>query len=139
VQEKGLGRLQDTRRDIREHSGRAPPTSECQNSQRPRTWRNRAVACRPDVVSLPTSTRRPRSLGTLAAPIAQESALSLELANGSRILSLPGTEATVRGYSNVGLFVCEFVETEDQVFSYDQILRAVSNDVAPLFPAGVAA
>jgi hypothetical protein len=165
-----------------------------------------------------------RSLGDFAAPIAQESALSLELANGSRILSLPGTEATVRGYSNVALLVvdeaarvpdplyqairpmlavsggrivllstpfgkrgffhhefteggpdwqrvrvtahdvpridpawlaaerdrigdwwfrqeymCEFVETEDQVFGYDQIMRAVTPDVAPLFPAGIAA
>ncbi len=165
-----------------------------------------------------------RSLGTSAAPIAQESALSLELANGSRILSLPGTEATVRGYSNVALLVvdeaarvpdplyqairpmlavsggrivllstpfgkrgffhheytaggsdwqrvtvtaydvpridrawlqaerdrigdwwfrqehlCEFVETDDQVFGYDQIMRAVTPDVAPLFPPAVAA
>lgn len=165
-----------------------------------------------------------RSLGGAAAPIVQESALGLELANGSRILSLPGTEATVRGYSNVALLVvdeaarvadpfyqairpmlavsggriillstpfgkrgffhheytaggpdwqrvtvtahvvpridpawlraerdrigdwwfrqeylCEFVETEDQVFGYDMIMRAISSDVAPLFAPAVAA
>ncbi|MEO7474681.1 MAG: phage terminase large subunit [Gemmatimonadales bacterium] len=165
-----------------------------------------------------------QSLGEGAAPIVQESALSLELANGSRIVSLPGREGTIRGYSNVALLVvdeaarvpdplymairpmlavsggriillsspfgkrgflfrefteggpdwqrvrvtahdvpridpawlaaerdrigdwwfrqeylCEFVETDDQVFGYDQIMRAVSADVAPLFPPAVAA
>jgi hypothetical protein len=39
--------------------------------------------------------------------IAEESNLRLELDNGSRIVSLPGTEATVRGYSNVGLLVVD--------------------------------
>jgi hypothetical protein len=40
-------------------------------------------------------------------PVAQESALRLELANGSRVISLPGTEDTVRGYSGVGLLVVD--------------------------------
>ena len=39
-----------------------------------------------------------RSIPT-AIPIVQESALRLELANGSRIVSLPGKETTVRGFS----------------------------------------
>lgn len=153
-----------------------------------------------------------------AAPVKQESALSLELANGSRIVSLPGKEATIRGYSGVALLVvdeasrvpdalyqavrpmlavsagrlvllstpfgrrgffhhewtdggpawqrvkitaedvprispewlaeerarigdwwfrqeylCEFVETEDSVFTYDTVMGAVSDDVRPLF------
>jgi len=38
---------------------------------------------------------------------AQESALRLELANGSRIVSLPGTESTVRGFSGVSLLVVD--------------------------------
>lgn len=147
----------------------------------------------------------------------QESALRLELQSGSRIISLPGTEQTVRGYSGVALLVvdeaarvpdslyyavrpmlavsagrlvclstpfgkrgffhhewtegqgwertcitadqcprisaaflaeeqaslgdwwyrqeygCEFVETTDQVFSYEQVTSAVSADVLPLF------
>ncbi|MBA3895098.1 MAG: hypothetical protein H0X69_15680 [Gemmatimonadales bacterium] len=159
--------------------------------------------------------------GDLAPPVIEESALRLELANGSRIVALPGKEATIRGYSNVALLVvdeaarvsddlyqavrpmlavsggrlvllstpfgkrgffhheyteggpgwervkitapevpridpqwlaeernrigdwwyrqeylCEFVETDDQVFGYEEIMRAVSNDVQPLFPNG---
>jgi hypothetical protein len=38
---------------------------------------------------------------------AQESTLRLELANGSRIISLPGTEDTVRGYSGAALLVID--------------------------------
>src|SRR5215210_7805357 len=40
---------------------------------------------------------------TLGEPMKKygERRLSLELSNGSRIVSLPGTEATVRGYSGV--------------------------------------
>ena len=38
-----------------------------------------------------------------AIPIVQESALRLELSNGSRIVSLPGKEKTVRGFSGVRL------------------------------------
>jgi hypothetical protein len=45
----------------------------------------------------------------LNRPVAcrQESALTMELANGSRIISLPGDEATIRGYSGVGLLVVD--------------------------------
>ncbi len=31
-------------------------------------------------------------------------------------------------------YLCEFVETDDQVFGYDLVMRAVKADVAPLFP-----
>lgn len=157
-----------------------------------------------------------------SAPAEAETALHLELANGSRIISLPGKEATIRGYSGVSLLVvdeaarvpdelyysvrpmlavsggrliamttpfgkrgfffkewtdggdqfertrvvaeqcpripatfleeerrslgdlwyrqeygCEFLETSNQVFSYDLVSAAVSNDVQPLFGVGV--
>ena len=31
-------------------------------------------------------------------------------------------------------YLTEFVETEDQVFSYDSVQKAMSDDVTPLFP-----
>jgi len=155
-------------------------------------------------------------------PAASETALSLTLANGSRIVSLPGTEATVRGYSAVQLLIvdeasrvadelymsvrpmlavsggsllalstpwgnrgwwyeawrseepweryevpatdcdripasfleeerhsmgawwysqeyeCRFADAQDSVFRYDDILAALSPDVAPLFARGIA-
>jgi hypothetical protein len=40
-------------------------------------------------------------------PAVRESALQLELANGSRIVSLPGTEGTVRGFSRVRLLIID--------------------------------
>jgi hypothetical protein len=154
-------------------------------------------------------------------PSEAESALRLELANGARVVSLPGKEATVRGYSGVALLVideaarvvddlyysvrpmlavsggrlialttpfgkrgffhhewtqggdgwgrvkvtaeqcpriapaflaeeraalgdwwyrqeylCEFVETRDQVFTYEEVMAALSRDVKPLFGGG---
>lgn len=152
-----------------------------------------------------------------SVPSEEESSLRLELANGSRIVSLPGKEGTVRGFSGVGLIVvdesarvpddlyyavrpmlavsggrlvalstpwgkrgwffkewsegqgwdrfritadqcprisrafleeerrslgdwwfrqeylCEFVDTVDQVFTYDQVVSAVTTGVKPLF------
>lgn len=152
--------------------------------------------------------------------ITEESSLRLELANGSRIVSLPGSEQTIRGFSSVGLlivdeaavcedalffsikpmlavsggrvillstprgkrgfffdawenggddwqrikitaeqcprispqwlenerrvmpdfwfrqeFLCQFVETSDQIFSYDDIYAALDDTIEPLFPA----
>lgn len=37
----------------------------------------------------------------------RDNSLRLELANGSRIISLPGTEATIRGYANAALLVLD--------------------------------
>ena len=161
--------------------------------------------------------------GALAEPVPAdaETALRLELSNGSRVVSLPGTESTVRGYSGVDLLVvdeaarvedslyyavrpmlavsrgrmialstpwgkrgwyhkawteggeawqrvkvtaeecprisaeflaeeraaigdwwykqeyeCEFVETDESLFTYEQVTGAVSSDVAPLFAIG---
>jgi Terminase large subunit, T4likevirus-type, N-terminal len=155
-----------------------------------------------------------------AVPTEQESALRLEFTNGSRIISLPGTESTIRGYSGVRLLVideaarvpddlyyavrpmlavsggrlvalstpfgkrgwfyqeytegqhwerikitayecpriskefleeerrsmpamffaaeylCEFTDTEDSVFTYEDVQAAVSREVQPLFPGG---
>lgn len=154
-------------------------------------------------------------------PADSETALTLTLDNGSRIVSLPGSEATVRGYSGAALiaideasrvaddlylslrpmlavsggrlvamstpwgrrgwwhrewteggdawerseipasvcprispafleeerrsmgplwfaseYLCEFVDTDDQVFSSDDIAAALTADVRPLFPTG---
>ncbi len=50
--------------------------------------------------------------------IVRESALSLELENGSRIIALPGTEATIRGFSGAKLIVLdEASRIEDALFA----------------------
>lgn len=50
--------------------------------------------------------------------IAQESGLRLELANGSRIIALPGAEATLRGYSAVKLILIdEAARVSDELFA----------------------
>jgi hypothetical protein len=50
-----------------------------------------------------------RLYNAMGRPVAtrQESTLSMELANGSRVISLPGDEQTIRGYSGVGLLVVD--------------------------------
>jgi hypothetical protein len=56
---------------------------------------------------------------TCAAPLptSAASALRLELVNGSRIVSLPGTEGTVRGFSRVRLLVIdEASRVEDSLY-----------------------
>lgn len=65
----------------------------------------------------------------LADPVASEaeSALRLELANGSRIVSLPGTENTVRGFSGVDLLVIdEASRVEDDLYKAVRPMIAVS-------------
>jgi hypothetical protein len=53
--------------------------------------------------------------------------LSLELSNGSRILSLPGDESTVRGFSNVSaLIVDEAARVEDALYLGIRPMLAVS-------------
>ncbi len=161
------------------------------------------------------------AMGPDAPAATEESALNLELANGSRIVCLPGKEATIRGFSGVSLllvdeasrvpdalyqavrpmlavsggrlvllstpwgkrgffhhewtqggphwrrvkvtaedsprispawlereratigewwfrqeYLCEFVDTVDQVFGHDVVMGAISADVAPLFVTG---
>jgi hypothetical protein len=50
-----------------------------------------------------------RIYDALGRPVAatRETTLELELANGSRIVSLPENEGTIRGYSDVGLLVID--------------------------------
>lgn len=62
-----------------------------------------------------------------AIPIVQESALRLELSNGSRIVSLPGKEGTVRGYSGVRLLaVDEAARVSDELYFSIRPMLAVS-------------
>jgi hypothetical protein len=56
-----------------------------------------------------------------------ESALRLELRNGSRVVSLPGSEKTVRGYSKASLIVLdEASRIEDSLISGLRPMQAVS-------------
>lgn len=60
-------------------------------------------------------------------PPNQESALRLELTNGSRIISLPGKELTVRGYSGVTLLVVdEAARVPDELYYSIRPMLAVS-------------
>jgi hypothetical protein len=43
---------------------------------------------------------------------------SLELANGTRIITLPCTEKTIRGYSNVSLLVIDEASRVEDVLLY---------------------
>jgi Terminase large subunit, T4likevirus-type, N-terminal len=57
-----------------------------------------------------------RALGH-PAPLEAESALRYELANGSRLIALPGTEPTIRGYSGVDLLVIdEAARVHDELY-----------------------
>jgi hypothetical protein len=53
-----------------------------------------------------------------AVPVKQESALQLELTNGSRIIALPGKEATIRGYAGVDLLVIDEASRVDDALYY---------------------
>jgi hypothetical protein len=60
-------------------------------------------------------------------PPEQESALRMELANGSRIVSLPGKEETVRGYSGARLLVIdEAARVDDELYLAVRPMLAVS-------------
>jgi hypothetical protein len=59
--------------------------------------------------------------------IAEESSLRLELDNGSRIIALPGSETTIRGFSNVALLIVDEAATcEDALFFSIKPMLAVS-------------
>jgi len=58
-----------------------------------------------------------RDLGRPVPPVVEQR-LSLELANGSRIITLPGTERTVRGFSGVGLLVVDEASRVDDGLYY---------------------
>ena len=60
-------------------------------------------------------------------PVAEESALRVELQNGSRIVALPGTEETVRGFSGVRLLVVdEAARVDDPLYFSIRPMLAVS-------------
>lgn len=62
-----------------------------------------------------------------AAPAEAESALRLELENGSRVVSLPGREETVRGFSGVSLLVIdEAARVEDALYLSTRPMLATS-------------
>jgi len=67
-----------------------------------------------------------RALG-LPEPPAADSALRLELGNGSRLIALPGTESTIRGYSAPALVVVdEASRVPDDVYRATTPMLAVS-------------
>jgi hypothetical protein len=53
-----------------------------------------------------------------APAVAHESALRVELTNGSRIIALPGKEATIRGYAGVDLLVIDEASRVDDALYY---------------------
>ncbi len=60
-------------------------------------------------------------------PIVKESALQLELANGSRIMALPGKEANVRCYSSVSMLIIdEAARVADALYYAVRPMLAVS-------------
>jgi hypothetical protein len=57
----------------------------------------------------------------------EESSLRLELSNGSRIVALPGKEATIRGFSGVALLIIdEASRVEDALYQSVRPMLAVS-------------
>jgi len=60
-------------------------------------------------------------------PPSAESAMRLELDNGSRVVSLPGTETSIRGYSAVRLLIVdEAARVEDGLYLSVRPMLAVS-------------
>jgi Terminase large subunit, T4likevirus-type, N-terminal len=74
--------------------------------------------------------RKARSLLTIVAPSVEfkaDSMHTLELATGSRILSLPSREDTIRGYSNVALLIFdEAAWIDDDLYVATRPMLAVS-------------
>ncbi len=67
-----------------------------------------------------------RAIGKPVA-MTRETALTMELANGSRIVSLPGEEVTIRGYSGVKLLVIdEAARVPDALYYSTRPMLAVS-------------
>jgi hypothetical protein len=67
-----------------------------------------------------------RNLGRPVSP-AVERKLSLELENGSRIVTLPGSEKTIRGFSGTSLLVLdEAARVEDELYFAVRPMLAVS-------------
>jgi hypothetical protein len=61
------------------------------------------------------------------SPLAAESVLRAEFANGSRILSLPGSEKTTRGYSKASLIILdEAARVEDELIASLKPMQATA-------------
>jgi hypothetical protein len=74
-----------------------------------------------------------------APAVSTESTLRAELANGSRIIALPGTERTIRGYAAADLVVIdEAARVEDELIAAVRPMLATSNGrlIALTTPAG---
>jgi hypothetical protein len=67
-------------------------------------------------------------LGRLPSPppVVGEGVLSVRLANGSRVLSLPGTEGTVRGFSADCLIIDEAARVDDALYEAVRPMLAVT-------------
>lgn len=79
-----------------------------------------------------------RALGR-TVPAESETALSLTLQNGSRIVSLPGRDATIRGYSGVKLLIIdEASRVPSDLYAAVRPMLAVSGGrlIAPSTPFG---
>lgn len=79
-----------------------------------------------------------KALGRAEPPEA-ETALRLELSNGSRIISLPGKETNIRGFSKVKLLIIdEASRVPDSLYQSVRPMLAVSGGrmIAPSTPAG---
>jgi hypothetical protein len=69
-----------------------------------------------------------RALGADACAVKEESALRIEFVNGSRIVCLPGTEATVRSYSAPTLVVIdEASRVSDELYQSVRPMLAVGH------------
>lgn len=67
------------------------------------------------------------ALGTTTTELEKDNTLSLEFANGSRILALPGKEGTIRGFSGVRLLVIdEASRVPDALYQAVRPMLAVS-------------
>jgi Terminase large subunit, T4likevirus-type, N-terminal len=67
-----------------------------------------------------------RDLSRPVSPIGERK-LSLELENGCRIITLPGTEKTIRGFSGVSLLIVdEAARVEDELYYSTRPMLAVS-------------
>jgi hypothetical protein len=67
-----------------------------------------------------------RELGRPVPPVAEQR-LGLELANGSRVVTLPGSEKTIRGFSGVDLLILdEAARVSDELYYAIRPMLAVS-------------
>jgi hypothetical protein len=75
-----------------------------------------------------------------APDLATESVLKIELANGSRIIAMPGNEATVRGFAGVSIVIIdEAARVEDELLAAVYPMLATRADgrlIALTTPAG---